>query len=442
MKIPYGSGVVDLAVEAVLGPPQFAWSAAEAGRPRTAGPDRFAPPAWDRLLERLPGDPARPVLVVADGTRRGLWQAAFAGLAADLRNRWPKTRLDVLVATGIHAPVPEKRLCAHLGLTPEAGHASQEASRLLDDLRGGRLALHQHDAGGDLTNLGSTARGTAVSVDDRYAVSDARILLGGTSYHYFAGFGGGPKLVFPGLAGRAGILHNHLLAVDETTGRWRSRCAGGRLAGNPVAEDIAEAASLAPPHALVLVERAGRTGEPAVNVGWADWLDVFGGACRRYDREHRIPLDRPLDGVVADAGGEPRDLHLLQVHKSLQHAVRFVGPGGWILLAGACRDGVGSPSLIDLASRTFRESALEIRRTARASFHLQTAVALRHATRGREVGLLSGLSARSPDAIRSLGWTPLAGEAAALAWLEGRRGARWAWLSEADTVLPVLPARR
>ena len=79
-------------------------------------------------------------------------------------------------------------------------------------------------------------------------------------HHYFAGFGGGPKLVFPGVAGYDEIQANHARVLDlaATPPRRHPGCEPGHLAGNPVAEEIAVAAALRPPDfAVLLVERRG-----------------------------------------------------------------------------------------------------------------------------------------------------------------------------------------
>lgn len=451
MRVPYGSSELNLPLEGYLGPAHLTWpeprtlddanalATLEGGANRiltlsedARGTDasRAGEAPWSDLLTCLPAQCERPVLVVPDATRKGVWQGLLSGLLTHLLERWPAAKLSLLVANGIHKPVDGASLRRHLRW--DSLPASLDRA-----LKEGRLSAVQHDASGSLENVGTTRRGTPVRLNPLYLHSDARILLGGTSFHYFAGYGGGPKLVFPGVGGGAGILQNHLLALDKTTGSWTPTCAPSVLDGNPVADDLAEAASMSPPDALILP--LGLPGNRAAVSVWdrSGWTAGFRKGCDLYRSLHEIDLAEPLDGVVADAGGEPRDKHLLQVHKSLQHAVRFAKPGGWILLVGACGDGEGSAHLVDLVGQLMERSIEEILRDGGESFHLQTAVALRSATEGRPVGFLSQLSRTAPDRIRSLGWEPLPDEAAAAGWLKVRGGGRWGHLSEADTVIPA-----
>lgn len=447
MRIPYGPFELSLPLEKILGPPAVRWpgpskpSGAEddilramgEGRSVVSEATRALP--WDLLLRDLPSAAEQPVVVVPDATRRGVWQDLLPDLLGDMLERWPASPLTVIVASGVHAPADDLSLRAHLRLDAPSRETITR-QRVAQALESGRLLLTQHRAEAHLETVGETASGTVVALNPVYVRSDARILVGGTSYHYFAGFGGGPKLIFPGLGGRLGIVHNHLLSISDVG--WNATCAPAVREGNPVATDIAEAASFVPPHAMVFALGLG-DGRCLTSV-WdrAGWLEGFFRGCDLYRSLHEVPLDAPLQGVVADAGGEPRDRHLLQVHKSLQHASRFVEPGGWILLIGACRDGEGSPSLVDFAARLRRESFADLKPSAGASLHLQTAVALRDATDRRRVGFLSQLCRTNPHRVRALGWEPLADEDAATDWLKAFQGSRWGRLEEADTVLPRL----
>jgi hypothetical protein len=415
VEVLYDTGTLDLPLEGLLGPPACLWDPRGIPArdvPQMAGAALVAqghlqPGALEPLLAGLTGP---PVLVVPDRTRKGPWQVVLPTLVAALREAYGE--VTVLVACGLHAP----------------GHAEELGLQATAGVR-----VLWHDAAGDLVEVGRTSRGTRVRLHRAYVEAPSRWVLSGLSYHYFAGFGGGPKMVFPGLAGREEILRNHGLAV-RPDGRWHPGCRPGNLEGNPVAEEIREAAQLLPPERLLVVQPRGRTW---LATAWTDgraW-GGFRACCQLYAREHGLAVGEPLAGVVADAGGRPRDLHLLQVHKSLQHAARFVRPGGWVLLVGACREGVGSESLVENVAALRRG-----RRPAPGRPHGQTAVALWEASRGLRVGLLSELSRSAPEVVEALGWIPLAEVSAALAWIRRQRlQGPWAYLREADTVLPLTP---
>ena len=89
----------------------------------------------------------------------------------------------------------------------------------------------------DCVHVGVTARGTPVDIDRRVAEADRRICLGNIEYHYFAGYSGGAKAIMPGVSTRAAIQSNHSRMVEADA-------RAGKLAGNPVREDLEEAAAM------------------------------------------------------------------------------------------------------------------------------------------------------------------------------------------------------
>lgn len=89
----------------------------------------------------------------------------------------------------------------------------------------------------DCVHVGVTARGTPVDIDRRVAEADRRICLGNIEYHYFAGYSGGAKAIMPGVSTRAAIQSNHSRMVEADA-------RAGKLAGNPVREDLEEAATM------------------------------------------------------------------------------------------------------------------------------------------------------------------------------------------------------
>ena len=93
------------------------------------------------------------------------------------------------------------------------------------------------DSVGDFVRLGETRRGTPVDIVRTVAEADRRICLGNIEYHYFAGYSGGAKAIMPGVSTRAAIQANHTMMVLPEA------CAG-HLEGNPLREDIEEAAAI------------------------------------------------------------------------------------------------------------------------------------------------------------------------------------------------------
>ncbi|MDM7913754.1 MAG: lactate racemase domain-containing protein, partial [Candidatus Eisenbacteria bacterium] len=252
-------------------------------------------------------------------------------------------------------------------------------------------------------------------------------------FHYFAGFGGGRKLVFPGLAEPSGILANHRRSL--TAEGWPDpACEPGRLAGNPVHEDLVAAAALCPPHLLIQAYEPRPGADPVLEVG--EPFASHEQACARYAAGHRIEHTQRPELLVADAGGTPRDATFLQAHKSLQHAARYLPDGGSLLLVAALEQGSGSESF----QRLWSLEPGELARKAVESYelHTHTALALRCVTRRLEVAVLaSPASPIVPEALSRAGIRAMVDPGEALRWIEERgRGRAWGWLARAEETLP------
>ena len=296
--------------------------------------EQVGPEALDRELERARFTDAfvpkaararRICLVIPESTRLGPWQDWAEATADWLKGLTPRAEVrTILIATGVHAPsIP------------------REAERIV----GWEIVANGQGGYASHRDLGRTGNGTPVRLHPRWVDADLRVVLGDVSFHYFAGFGGGRKLVFPGVAEPEGIGANHRRSLDEN-GRFCPEAAPGRLEGNPVHEDLLGAVSFCPPDLLVqLVEpEVGR--EALLQIG--DWKHVHHEGCTLFLKGHELQHTVPPDLLIADAGGTPRDATFLQAHKSLQHAARFLAPGGRLLLVAALDQGVGSESLEQL----------------------------------------------------------------------------------------------
>lgn len=399
----------------------------------------------DCLVAAVPVGVQRIVLVVPDGTRVGPWRDLLPRVLTALATAAPGSRRTLLVASGVHAVLHAEALVHHL--LPTACEPSKT-------LEGWAVMQNGDNRFRDHASVGRTPVGTPVALHPAYLEADWRILLGEISWHYFAGFGGGRKLVFPGLAEPAGIAQNHRgaivlpqdavldpgeVGIEEV--RWQERCGPGRLVGNPVHEDLEAAVALAPPHwVLTAVDDPppdpdpARPGRFAFRVHQGPYPAAFAEAAEAFERAHRVGFTAAPRVLLSDAGGRPRDATFLQAHKSLQHGVRFVPRGGRLLLAAECADGLGSATLARFAADPERFRPLAgMREDPLSVLHLQTLTALLAAVGAVSVGLWSALP---PEMVRALRMTPLANEEEARAWAVAGGAASWGWLPRAERFLP------
>ena len=88
-------------------------------------------------------------------------------------------------------------------------------------------------------------------INRRVAEADKVILAGTIGYHCLAGFGGGRKSILPGVASFESCVAPHFLVLDPEGGGRHPWARTGVLQGNPLHEDMMEAARLVPPKFLM-----------------------------------------------------------------------------------------------------------------------------------------------------------------------------------------------
>ncbi len=209
-----------------------------------------------------------------------------------------------------------------------------------------RFIHHNSKAEDELLSLGITRRGTRVMILKDILHYDLLISFGAILHHYFAGFGGGRKLLFPGLAGYDSILYNHQLFLDYEKKELRQGCQSGNLDSNPLALDLEEINYMLPKrleiHAILNSHK--EVSEVRIGFNYND----FRKSCADYDRYFRNRDARVYDLVVAGAGGYPKDINFIQAHKAIHNAASFVKEKGTLIIFTECIDGIGNQSLLEL----------------------------------------------------------------------------------------------
>jgi nickel-dependent lactate racemase len=104
-----------------------------------------------------------------------------------------------------------------------------------------RFPVYNHHPFDHCTYLGKTSRGTPVSINREVMACDLKIGIGCIVPHSFSGFGGGGKIILPGVAHIDSISYNHGKLIQDHPG-----CVGvGKIEGNIPRLDIEEATKMA-----------------------------------------------------------------------------------------------------------------------------------------------------------------------------------------------------
>jgi nickel-dependent lactate racemase len=175
--------------------------------------------------------------------------------------------------------------------------------------------------------------------------ADVRIITGFIEPHFFAGFSGGPKGIMPGTAGLQTVLSNH-----------RARQVGdpqatfGITEGNPLWEEIRDIALSIGPSFLLNVTLD--TLRRITGVFAGDLIRAHKAGCEFVRDTAMQRVDAPFDIVITTNSGYPLDLNLYQSVKGLSAGARIVKPGGTLIIATECREGVPAGSPCDVLLRS------------------------------------------------------------------------------------------
>ena len=128
-------------------------------------------------------------------------------------------------------------------------------------------------------------------------------------------------------------MSNHsFAALDSPQARW------GILDGNPVWEEMREAARMTHPDFLLNVVLNRDRQIAGVYAG--DWERAHRLGTEAVRRTAMVPCAQLFDIVLTTNSGYPLDQNLYQSVKGMSCAAQIVKPGGAIIIATECRDGI------------------------------------------------------------------------------------------------------
>ncbi len=262
------------------------------------------------------------VVVVNDITRPTPYEIILPPILADLEAAGLKPEnITLIVATGIHRPHTREDNLALFG------------KEICDNYR-----IENHDCDDDLVSLGKLSNGLELVINRTAAEADLLITTGVVGLHYFAGYSGGRKSILPGIASRQVIEANHKMMSDP-----RARL--GNYQDNPVSDLMLEAAYRAGVDFILNVVTYSKY--DVVFSAAGDVKEAWLAAVKYCEAMTSISIAEQADIVVASCGGYPKDINMYQAQKALDAAVLAVKPGGTIILAAECREGLGEDTFQD-----------------------------------------------------------------------------------------------
>ena len=264
----------------------------------------------------------------------------------DITRATPNERL-IPWLLGCLAGVPREDIILLNGLGTHRANTHAELEQMLTPavVRNYRVLNHEADNPGALIPLGTTRDGTPALLNRHFVEADTRIVTGFIEPHFFAGFSGGPKGIMPGVAGLRTVMSNHgarnLSDPNATFGVTK---------GNPLWEEMRDIALRAGPSFLLNVALNEQRQITGVFAG--DLLAAHRAGCEFVRQSAMQEFAAPFDLVVTTNSGYPLDQNLYQGVKGMSAGARVLKPGGTLILACECREGVPANGSFDRILRS------------------------------------------------------------------------------------------
>jgi nickel-dependent lactate racemase len=159
--------------------------------------DALEHPIGTRKLEYLVR-PGQSVVIMVDDITRPTPAAKILPLILERIERAgiPDEAVYFFAAMGTHRPMTEDELCIKLG----------------ESVRKRYRVVNRDYRDGDYVSLGHTKNGTPIEIDREVLEADFKVAVGNVIPHISAGWGGGSKMILPGVCSRKTTDMMHLMA--------------------------------------------------------------------------------------------------------------------------------------------------------------------------------------------------------------------------------------
>ena len=184
--------------------------------------------------------------------------------------------------------------------------------------------VYNHNPFANLVELGKDKAGVPVLMNAEFAACDVRIGIGAIAPHPMNGFGGGMKMLFPGIAGFETTMGNH--------GRCEFTIAGNQKRNFGFRQDVEEFTRMAGP--FFKIDAIVNSKLDIVDLYAGDVIEEFYEAIKSGAVAYATDLGERKDVVVANANVKYNEANI-----AVSVATEVVKPGGDIVLINHCETG-------------------------------------------------------------------------------------------------------
>ncbi len=202
----------------------------------------------------------------------------------------------------------------------------------------------------NLVELPIKWKGTPVNLNKTFVEADFRIVMSGLVPHNFAGFSGGAKMLFPGIADLEIIKRTHKSVLMGFMGKL------GEIEGNRFRSEIeALAVEVGVDYFIGMV---GNSNRDIAAMFCGDIITAHRAAAQFARQYYTMDIkEDSFDAVVLNC--YPKDTELLQSETAFipLHSTKknLVKPGGTVIVTSACSEGIGHHELFGPGKVLYRK---------------------------------------------------------------------------------------
>lgn len=258
------------------------------------------------------------VIIASDHTRPVPSKIIMPLMLEEIRKGNPNADITILIATGCHREMTKKELLDKFG---EEIMAKE------------KILVHDSEDDSMLVKIGYLPSGGPLIINKLVAEADLVTAEGFIEPHFFAGFSGGRKSVFPGITSKVAVMSNH---NAEFIANPNART--GIVENNPIHRDMLYGARAARLDFICNVVINSHKEVIYAVAGDCDLAHIEG----REFLSSQCKVDAvPSEIVISTNGGYPLDQNIYQAVKGMTAAEATVKKDGVIIMVSKSDDGHG-----------------------------------------------------------------------------------------------------
>jgi len=299
-------------------------------------------PTSSARLKDMVNNETKIVVIVDDGTRSTPVSRILPIVLSELeKGGADRDNIDILIALGTHRMMDKDDAVQRIG------------KDIHDTCR-----INQHDCrADDLVSVGRLSTGGQTKINPLVANADVKIAIGSILPHVMNGFGGGAKLIMPGVSNYEAIREHHLNFTPDPN------CYIGNLKSNPFYLEVvrvAEAAGLD-----FIINCVYDSLEQIEHVVAGSLKEAHGKGVELSMKNYAFTLDQEADITITSAFPYNEGPQIIK--PLVPAALLATKPGGSVIMTATCREDIPE-GMLSAFDRVYRQNPPHAGLYARETF--------------------------------------------------------------------------